>query len=513
LNHSLQIATNSLISSIEPFFPHFQHNHTLGTGKTLIARQIGKILGGREPKIINGPEILNKYVGEAESNIRAQFADAIADYAENKEHADLHVIIFDEIDSICKKRGSVRSGTGVHDTVVNQLLTMIDGVESPNNILVIGMTNRKDLLDPALLRPGRLEVHVEISLPDEPGREQILKIHTKSLNENDSLASDVNLKVLAHKSPNYSGGELEGVVKAATSYAISKCVDTAIGKKLEVDKNFKLQVTQAHFEQALEELKPAFGVDEDELDTLRGTIYNYGGFGEEFKSVKMSVEYNPHPISTLLVQGHRGVGKTAFAAKLALELDYPYAKLIAGYQLLGLGEQEKVARIADLFDEAFKSPKSVLIIDDIEHIIEYTAIGPRFSNTILQALISLLTRPHPHPDRKLVVVLTSSKFAELIELGITSAIQFQIRLRKLTSDDAKFIAREMGVNIESLDPTFITERLAGIGIKRLTTMLAIGKRFSEAEGKPLTTPVFQQALQYTSLPADEEQNQISYLNF
>ena len=90
----------------------------------------------------------------------------------------MHIIIFDEIDAICKARGSVRDGSGVHDTVVNQLLTKIDGVDSLNNILIIGMTNRKDMLDEALLRPGRLEVVIEIGLPDEPGRLQIIKIHT-----------------------------------------------------------------------------------------------------------------------------------------------------------------------------------------------------------------------------------------------------------------------------------------------------------------------------------------------
>lgn len=83
----------------------------------------------------------------------------------------MHIIIFDEIDAICKQRGSTgNSGTGVNETVVNQLLSKMDGVDSLNNILIIGMTNRKDLIDEAVLRPGRLEVHLEIGLPDEFGR-------------------------------------------------------------------------------------------------------------------------------------------------------------------------------------------------------------------------------------------------------------------------------------------------------------------------------------------------------
>ncbi|TYH21492.1 hypothetical protein ES288_A04G048600v1 [Gossypium darwinii] len=96
----------------------------------------------------------------------------------------------------CKSRGSTRDGTGVHDSIVNQLLTNIDGVESLNNVLLSGMTNRNDLLDEALLRPGRLEVQVEISLPDENGRLQILQIHTNKMKENSFLARDVNLQEL-----------------------------------------------------------------------------------------------------------------------------------------------------------------------------------------------------------------------------------------------------------------------------------------------------------------------------
>ena len=111
---------------------------TFLAGKTLIARQIGKMLNAAEPKIVNGPEILNKYVGASEENVRELFKDAEKEQAEKGEDSGLHVIIFDEIDAICKQRGSVSSGTGVHDTVVNQLLTKIDGVDALNNILLIG---------------------------------------------------------------------------------------------------------------------------------------------------------------------------------------------------------------------------------------------------------------------------------------------------------------------------------------------------------------------------------------
>jgi len=150
-----------------------------GTGKTLMARQIGQMLNSREPKIVNGPEILDKYVGESEANIRKLFADAEEEEKRMGPLSGLHIIIFDEIDAICKARGSTGGSTGVNDTVVNQLLSKIDGVDQLNNILIIGMTNRLDMIDDALTRPGRLEVKIEIGLPKEAGRIQILNIHTQ----------------------------------------------------------------------------------------------------------------------------------------------------------------------------------------------------------------------------------------------------------------------------------------------------------------------------------------------
>ncbi|TMS22368.1 Vesicle-fusing ATPase [Larimichthys crocea] len=193
-----------------------------GCGKTLMARQIGKMLKAREPKIVNGPEILNKYVGESEANIRKLFADAEEEQKRLGANSGLHIIIFDEIDAICKQRGSMAGSTGVHDTVVNQLLSKIDGVEQLNNILVIGMTNRPDLIDEALLRPGRLEVKMEIGLPDEKGRIQILHIHTTKMRQYDLLHSDVDIKELAVETKNYSGAELEGLVRAAQSTAMNR---------------------------------------------------------------------------------------------------------------------------------------------------------------------------------------------------------------------------------------------------------------------------------------------------
>jgi vesicle-fusing ATPase len=183
-----------------------------GCGKTLIARQIGKVLNAREPKIVNGPEILDKFVGGSEQKIRDLFEDAEKEQKAEGANSMLHIIIFDEFDAICKSRGSTSDSTGVSDSIVNQLLSKIDGVDSINNVLIIGMTNRKDMIDDAILRPGRLEVHVEIGLPDEAGRLQILNIHTNSMRnaKPKRITDDAESRIaeIAARTKNFSGAEL-----------------------------------------------------------------------------------------------------------------------------------------------------------------------------------------------------------------------------------------------------------------------------------------------------------------
>ena len=259
-----------------------------GCGKTLIARQIGKILNAREPKIVNGPEILNKFVGGSEEKVRELFAEAEKEQAEEGDHSMLHIIILDEMDAICKSRGTNKDSTGVSDSVVNQLLSKIDGVDSLNNILLIGMTNRKDMIDDALLRPGRLELHVEIGLPDKKGRTQILNIHTKNMKEANRLSPQAlaGMDGIAEKTKNFSGAEIEGLIKAASSYALTRCVDVKDLTKAPDEKN--LIVTLDDLERALGDVEPKFGAKSTELKAL----YRNGfvPYGENFDYLMSTME-------------------------------------------------------------------------------------------------------------------------------------------------------------------------------------------------------------------------------
>jgi len=248
-----------------------------GCGKTLIARQIGKILNAREPKIVNGPEILNKFVGGSEEKVRELFADAEKEQAEEGDQSMLHIIILDEMDAICKSRGTNKDSTGVSDSVVNQLLSKIDGVDSLNNILLIGMTNRKDMIDDALLRPGRLELHVEIGLPDKKGRNQILNIHTKNMKEANRMSPEAlsGMDSIAEKTKNFSGAEIECLIKAATSYALTRCVDVKDLSKPPDEKNLIVKLDD--LERALGDVEPKFGAKSTELKALyRNGFVPYG---------------------------------------------------------------------------------------------------------------------------------------------------------------------------------------------------------------------------------------------
>jgi vesicle-fusing ATPase len=409
-----------------------------GTGKTLIARQIGKMLNGREPKIVSGPEVLNKFVGQTEENIRNLFKEAEEEQKLRGIDSDLHIIIMDELDALCRVRGSSSASAAVGDTIVNQLLAKIDGVESLNNILVIGMTNRKELIDPALLRPGRLEVHVEISLPDADGRVQILKIHTAAMRANGFMEATVDIDDLARNHmKNYSGAEIEGVVKAAQSWAMQRQVNPSNLKQ--APKPEDLRVIREDFDRAIAEVKPSFGVATDDFESAvpNGIVSFSREFDHTVASLRAFVEQVHHsrrtPLVSVLLEGNRGSGKTALAATVALQSGFPFVKLVSPDKLVGAGEQGRVDALVQAFNDAYKSPMSVLVIDDIERMIEYVPSMPaRFSNPVLQCLAVLL-RKTPPKGRRLIVIGTCANRRALEELQLSEAFDATLQMPEISS--------------------------------------------------------------------------------
>ncbi|KAH9907702.1 P-loop containing nucleoside triphosphate hydrolase protein [Xylariomycetidae sp. FL2044] len=385
-----------------------------GTGKTLIATKIADVLNvsKKNLQIINGPEVLNRYIGGSEEKIREMFGPAEQEWQEKGEASNLHIIIFDELEAVCKQRGMDVGGTGVGDSMVNQLLAKLDGPRTANNFLFIGMTNRKDMMDDALLRPGRIEVHVEISLPDDAGRMQILNIHTSPLRKHNRLGDDVNLDELIQKTKNYSGAEIQGLVKSATSHAFNrhtKVEDASLIGDVE-----NIQVFQADFKKALEDIQPSFGVPGKELRDAcdRGIIrYNQHidrilndgvNFAEAVRSSKKM------RLFSVLIHGPIGAGKTALAADIALKSKYPFVKMITPGDI-GTNEAAKLSHLRRVFSDAYKSLLSIVILDELDSLIEWNPIGPRFSNAVVHYIAALLNTRPPTKHGLLIIATTSQK--------------------------------------------------------------------------------------------------------
>lgn len=284
-----------------------------GTGKTLVAKQLGRLLNAHPPKIVNGPEILQRFVGQSEENMRDLFAPAEKEFKGKGDKSRLHVIIFDEIDAIMKARGSGgATASVVHDNVVNQLLTKLDGMQSLDNVLVVGITNRRDLLDPAVLRPGRLELQVEVGLPDVRGRRQIFNIHTARARASNLLGDCVDVDALAAMTANYSGAEIKGLVGAAQSHALARYLaafrETVSASEFPSESaNESVTVTMEDFSKALFEVRPTLGADEEALDALRplGTLCSCGTGTRERSPHKRARDALP-PLLRAVMRGERG---------------------------------------------------------------------------------------------------------------------------------------------------------------------------------------------------------------
>jgi vesicle-fusing ATPase len=353
-----------------------------GTGKTLIARKLSTLLSNIKPKIINGPEIMDKYVGEAERKIREIFEDADNDYRDYKDDSDLHVIIFDEFDSICKKRGS--SSNNTNDTIVNQLLTKIDGVNSLNNILIIALTNRKDMIDNAVLRAGRIETHIEIGLPDFNGRKDIIEIYTNSfkhLFDNDVL----NTNSIAEKTKNFTGAEIESLIKNTIANSLQRKIDyTNLSTKIE-----NIMITTDDIELALNEAHPLFSSNIKE-DIILSILEQH-----QYGSLDWSKQY------TIIEQLNNRL-----VLYYVYSLQDAYVSIITAEQLIGLDMITRCNCIKDTFEKANKIENSIIVVDMFEDIIGYVKMNNFYFVELVYALKTLIIK---YMNDIKIIVLTKDK--------------------------------------------------------------------------------------------------------
>ncbi|NJF24958.1 CDC48 family AAA ATPase [Thermococcus sp. Bubb.Bath] len=216
-----------------------------GTGKTLLAKAVANESEANFIAI-RGPEVLSKWVGETEKRVREIFRKA--------RQAAPTVVFIDEIDAIAPARGSYEGARHL-DTLINQLLTEMDGIERNSGVVVIGATNRPDIIDPALLRPGRFDRLILVPAPDEKARLEVFKVHTRRV----PLAEDVNLEELAKKTEGYSGADIEAVVREAALTALRRIVRAIPAEEERAEEDFldEIRVTKRDFEEALKKIKPS----------------------------------------------------------------------------------------------------------------------------------------------------------------------------------------------------------------------------------------------------------------
>jgi transitional endoplasmic reticulum ATPase len=253
-----------------------------GCGKTLLAKAIANECQANFISI-KGPELLTMWFGESEANVRDIFDKA--------RSAAPCVLFFDELDSIAKARGgNVGDGGGAADRVINQLLTEMDGMTSKKNVFIIGATNRPDIIDPAILRPGRLDQLIYIPLPDEKSRIQILKANLRK----SPVAKDVDLNYLANVTQGFSGADLTEICQRGCKLAIRECIETEIRRErerlnnpdTEMDDDYDPvpEIRRDHFEEAMKYARRSV-TDNDirKYEMFAQTLQQSRGLGNNFR--------------------------------------------------------------------------------------------------------------------------------------------------------------------------------------------------------------------------------------
>ncbi|WP_440948134.1 CDC48 family AAA ATPase [Methanosarcina sp. T3] len=358
-----------------------------GTGKTLLAKAVANESDAYFISI-NGPEIMSKYYGESERAIREIFEDA--------EKNAPAIIFLDEIDSIAPKRAEV---TGeVERRVVAQLLSLMDGLKTRKNVIVIGATNRPEALDIALRRPGRFDREIELRVPDTEGRLEIFQIHTRGM----PLAENVDLMDFAQITYGFVGADIAALCREAAMSALRRILPEINLNEPEIPKKVldDLQVTREDFENALKDVQPS-AIREILIEVPNVSWEDVGGLDRVKELLKEVVEWplkNPESYRDIGVEAPKGVllygppgtGKTLLAKAIAHESDANFITA-KGSDLLSkwYGESEK--RIAEVFTRARQVAPSIIFLDELDSLapIRGTSIGePQVTARILNQLLS-----------------------------------------------------------------------------------------------------------------------------
>jgi len=335
-----------------------------GSGKTLIARAVANETGAFF-FLINGPEIMSKMQGQSEENLRKAFEEA--------EKNAPAIIFIDEIDSIAPKRD--KAASDVDKRVVSQLLTLMDGMKKRSNVVVIAATNRPNSIDEALRRFGRFDREIDIGVPDEAGRLEVLRIHTKKM----KLADDVNLESVAKGTHGFVGADLAQVCQEAAMITIRQKMDLIDmdGDTIDAEVLASIAVSDAHFKEALGKVNPS-SLRETVVEVPNISWSDIGGLEDTKNQLielvsypvehpEMYEKFGMEPPRGVLFYGPPGCGKTMLAKAVANECSANFIS-VKGPELLTMWFGESEANVRERFDKARQSAPCVLFFDELDSI-------------------------------------------------------------------------------------------------------------------------------------------------
>jgi len=403
-----------------------------GTGKTLIAKAVASETKAHFTSI-NGPEIISKYYGESEKQLREIFDEAAANAPA--------IIFIDELDSIAPKREDV---TGeVERRVVAQLLTLLDGMEGRDNVVVIGATNRRDAIDPALRRPGRFDRELEIGVPDKNGREEIINIHTRGM----PISDDFDIGWLLDNSYGFVGADISALVRESAMKALRRYLP-----EIDLDEEHippevleKMEVTMSDFRQAIKEIEPS-ALREIYLEVPEVSWDEVGGLEEVKERLKESIEwpltkpelfehFGINPPRGILLFGAPGTGKTLIAKAIANEAKANFIT-IKGPELISkwVGQSEKAIR--EVFKKAKQSSPSIVFLDEFESIAgtRRTASGDG-SDVMNRVVNQLLSSMDGVESMEGVIVVAATNRPEMIDAALLRSGRFERVLHIPPPDD------------------------------------------------------------------------------
>ncbi|MFC6718593.1 CDC48 family AAA ATPase [Natrialbaceae archaeon GCM10025810] len=382
-----------------------------GTGKTLMAKAVANEIDAHF-ETISGPEIMSKYYGESEEQLREIFEEA-------EENAPA-IVFIDEIDSIAAKREE--AGGDVERRVVAQLLSLMDGLEERGRVTVIAATNRVDALDPALRRGGRFDREIEIGVPDKDGRTEILQVHTRGM----PLSDSVDLDQYAENTHGFVGADLESLTKEAAMNALRRIRPELDLEAEEIDADVleSLRVTERDFKEALKDISPS-ALREVFVEVPDVTWNDVGGLEDTKERLRENVQWPldyPEVFDALdmeaakgvIMYGPPGTGKTLLAKAVANEAQSNFIS-IKGPELLNkyVGESEKGVR--EVFEKARSNAPTVIFFDEIDSIATERGRGATDSGVGERVVSQLLTELDGLEELEDVVVVATTNRPDLID--------------------------------------------------------------------------------------------------